>query len=58
MAQLGAAVGSMIGGPFADRYGRKMTIIMADVFFTVGALVMGLAPSIAVLILGRVLVGV
>jgi MFS family permease len=55
---LGAAFGSMIGGPFADRYGRKLTIIVADVFFTIGAIVMGVAPSIAVLILGRTLVGV
>ncbi len=48
----------MIGGPVADRYGRKSTIILADFFFIIGALVMGLAPTIGVLILGRVLIGV
>lgn len=48
----------MVGGPFADKYGRKITIIWADVFFTLGALLMGVAPSIAILILGRFVVGV
>ena len=38
--------------------GRKPTIILADICFTVGAIVMGTAPSIAVLILGRLIVGV
>ena len=51
-------MGSMIGGPVADRYGRRLTIILADIFFIIGALVMGLAPSIGVLILGRAIVGV
>ena len=58
MATLGAAVGSIVGGPFADILGRKPTILLADVLFTAGAIVMGLAPSILVLILGRLLVGV
>ncbi len=48
----------MIGGPFADRWGRKLTIMMADLFFILGAVIMGLAPTIAILILGRFFVGV
>lgn len=40
-----------------DYIGRKPTIIVADVLFTVGALVMGLAPTIPVLMVGRLLVG-
>ena len=47
-----------MAGPFADRYGRKMTIIVADIFFTIGAIIMGFAPTIAILILGRFMVGV
>jgi SP family myo-inositol transporter-like MFS transporter 13 len=58
LAILGAAVGSLIGGPFSDNYGRKPTIILADILFTAGAIVMGTAPSISILILGRVIVGV
>lgn len=58
LAILGAAVGSMLGGPFSDRFGRKLTIMMADILFVIGAVVMGIAPSIAILMLGRVLVGV
>jgi MFS family permease len=58
LATLGAAFGSMIGGPFADAYGRKTTIILADVLFTIGGIVMGVAPNIPVLIIGRLIVGV
>ena len=57
-AILAAAVGSLVGGPFSDKLGRKPTIILADIMFTIGAIVMGVAPTIPVLILGRVLVGV
>lgn len=47
-----------LGGPVSDKYGRKLTIIVADILFTVGALVMGLATTIPILIIGRILVGV
>ncbi|CDW81272.1 inositol transporter 1-like [Stylonychia lemnae] len=57
LAQLGSAIGSLVAGPFADKYGRKITIIMADIFFTIGAVIMGVAPTIAILIVGRFLVG-
>lgn len=58
LAQLGAAVGSLFGGPLSDNYGRKATILIADVLFSLGAVIMGVAPTIAVLILGRFVVGV
>lgn len=58
MAILGAAAGSIFGGPFSDKFGRKPTILVADVLFVVGAVVMSSAPTIAILILGRILVGV
>lgn len=41
----------------ADKIGRKVTILVADILFTVGALMMGLAPSINFLIAGRFIVG-
>jgi MFS family permease len=55
---LGAAFGSILGGPFSDKYGRKPTIILADILFTIGAIIMGLAGTIAVLLVGRFVVGV
>ena len=58
MAQLGAAVGSLIGGPLSDNKGRKPTIMVADVLFTIGAIIMGIAPTIPILIRGRFIVGV
>ena len=58
LATLGAALGSIIGGPFADKVGRKPTIIMADLFFTFGAIIMAVTQSIGVLMIGRLLIGV
>lgn len=34
---IGAAVGSLLIGPIADNYGRKITIIIADFLFILGA---------------------
>jgi SP family myo-inositol transporter-like MFS transporter 13 len=38
--------------------GRKLTIIIADTFFTAGAVVMAIAPDVYILIVGRFIVGV
>jgi MFS family permease len=58
IALLGAAIGSMIVGPLSDKYGRKIITMLADFLFTIGAIVMAFAPSIFVLICGRLIVGV
>jgi MFS family permease len=55
---LGAAFGSLLAGPLSDTYGRKKAIIVCDILFTIGALLMGLASSISMLIFGRFIVGV
>src|SRR5918911_5298555 len=57
-ALLGAAVGALTAGRFADRFGRLFTMKVAAVLFFVSALVTGFAPNLIVLILGRVLGGV
>jgi SP family myo-inositol transporter-like MFS transporter 13 len=57
MTLLGAAIGSLTGGPTADKFGRKFTIFVADVMFTGGCACMAFAPSIPVLIIGRFIVG-
>ncbi|MCH98486.1 inositol transporter 4-like, partial [Trifolium medium] len=57
MAVAGAIVGAAFGGYMNDKMGRKKTILMADVVFTLGALVMAAAPVPWVIIIGRVFVG-
>ncbi|GLT90586.1 hypothetical protein SLE2022_085110 [Rubroshorea leprosula] len=57
MALVGAIIGAAAGGWINDAYGRKKATLLADVVFTVGAVVMASAPDPYVLILGRFLVG-
>ncbi|QIN77426.1 sugar porter family MFS transporter [Rubrobacter marinus] len=54
---VGAMVGALSGGPLSDRIGRRSTALIAAVIFGVGALVVALAPSVAVIILGRFVLG-
>lgn len=55
---LGGLLGALLAGPVATRYGRLHTLRATTLFFILGPLVMTLAPSIAVLSLGRLLAGV
>jgi len=57
MAVAGAIIGAAFGGWMNDKLGRKRSILVADVVFFLGALVMAAAPAPFVIILGRVLVG-
>jgi MFS family permease len=54
----GMAAGSLIAGVTGDLLGRKITYMYNLVLYTVGALVGALAPNFAVLLLGRILVGI
>ncbi len=54
---LGAMLGAAVGGPLADRYGRRTVLILTAVIFALGALGTALAPTIAWLVGGRVVVG-
>jgi MFS family permease len=54
---LGALFGALAGGEMADRLGRKRTILIAALLFTLGSLVEGLAPGTLILIIGRLIVG-
>jgi SP family galactose:H+ symporter-like MFS transporter len=54
----GAFVGAAAAGGFAQRWGRRTSIMLAGVIEIVGADVSAVAPGIGVLIAGRVLVGV
>ncbi|XP_038970555.1 probable inositol transporter 2 [Phoenix dactylifera] len=53
----GAIVGAAAGGWANDRFGRKTSILVADFLFFTGAVIMAAAPNPALLIVGRVFVG-
>lgn len=57
MAVAGAIVGAAIGGWMNDKFGRKKSILVADFLFFVGAIVMAVAPTPVVIIIGRIFVG-
>ena len=57
LALLGAAVGALVAGPSSDAFGRKPVIIASDVLFVAGSTVMASAPTVGVLMVGRLLVG-
>ncbi|XP_044970325.1 inositol transporter 4-like [Hordeum vulgare subsp. vulgare] len=57
MAVAGAIVGAGLGGWMNDKFGRRPSLIIADVLFLAGAAIMAFAPSPAVIIVGRVFVG-
>nr|GMD45604.1 inositol transporter 4-like [Ipomoea batatas] len=53
----GAIVGAALGGWMSDKYGRKRSILIADVVFFFGAIVMATAQLPWMIILGRIFVG-
>ncbi|MED6227606.1 Inositol transporter 4, partial [Stylosanthes scabra] len=57
MALVGAIFGATIGGYINDALGRKMAIIVADICFVLGSLIMAIAPNPHVIIIGRFFVG-
>lgn len=54
---VGAAIGALLGGPLSDFLGRKPVLLLASSVFTVGALLMAIAPDQWVLLAGRLVVG-
>jgi len=57
MALAGAIIGASVGGWINDRFGRKKAILLADTLFFIGSIVMAAAINPAILIVGRVFVG-
>jgi SP family galactose:H+ symporter-like MFS transporter len=54
---LGAIIGALTVGYFSDRYGRKRTLGVVALIFSVGIVIASLADSYGVMLLGRVIMG-
>lgn len=46
-------LGQLVYGPWSDQIGRRKVVLIASVVFAIGSLICALAPTIAILILGR-----
>jgi len=53
----GATAGALLGGPIADRVGRKQSLVISGVIFLFSTLACALAPSVGFLIVGRIALG-
>ena len=58
MLLAGSVCGSLGGGVLTDFYGRKRAILITDVVFIVGSLLIAVAQTIEGVLLGRFIVGV
>jgi SP family galactose:H+ symporter-like MFS transporter len=54
---LGAVIGAALSGTVADYLGRRKSIIIASILFSLGAIGCALAPGIPILILYRLVIG-
>ncbi|MEZ5789000.1 MAG: sugar porter family MFS transporter [Xanthobacteraceae bacterium] len=57
IALLGAAIGAIVGGPLADRYGRRRLIVVTSGMFVIGSLAAAFAQSVEWLIAARLFIG-
>jgi MFS transporter, SP family, galactose:H+ symporter len=57
-ALVGAAAGAAVAGGLSDRFGRRSVILVTGLVFIVGALTSALAPTLSILLAGRLIVGV
>ncbi len=55
---LGALLGSLVSGAFADRLGRKAAFLAAVLLIIAGSCIAGLAMSVTYLLAGRFLAGI
>jgi sugar porter (SP) family MFS transporter len=54
---VGACVGALSGGRFADRFGRRTMLVFTALVFIAGALICAAAQDVTMLIVGRAIVG-
>ena len=53
----GAAFGALLGGKLADALGRKGSLLVCAGLFLVGALICAVAPNVAIMTTGRIILG-
>lgn len=58
IAILGAVVGSLFSGVMSDNIGRKKVIIITNIFFFIGSVIMGYSRDEFEIVIGRLLAGV
>lgn len=54
---VGAIVGAGLSGPLSEKLGRRRVVFMISIVFIIGALILALAPTMEILVLGRVIIG-
>jgi sugar porter (SP) family MFS transporter len=55
---VGAIIGAALSGQVSDTFGRRKVIIATAVIFVVGSAIAALAPTVPLLVIGRVVIGV
>ena len=55
---VGAVIGASVGGTVSDRFGRRLVILVTALMFVAGALTSAFAPSVGILLAGRLLIGI
>jgi sugar porter (SP) family MFS transporter len=55
---IGSMLGAVVGGMFADRFGRRTILVWGGVLFIVGSILALLAPNVLTLIVSRTLLGI
>ncbi|EAR01040.1 multidrug effflux MFS transporter [Maribacter sp. HTCC2170] len=58
MIFLGLGVGQLFFGPLSDCYGRKPIVYAGFVVFTIASIICVLAPSLEIMVIGRILQGI
>ncbi|KAL3096010.1 hypothetical protein niasHS_005769 [Heterodera schachtii] len=55
--EVGAGTGSILSGIIADKFGRKRTLLLADLFYIITISATALAPNFTLLVVSRTLLG-
>ena len=54
---MGGVCGATIGGSICDLFGRKKSILLCDIIFGIGAIILYSAQNVSSILIGRVVVG-